>query len=48
MRGLEVILNENLDFIKTKVKNYALPFYRNYLENVLQQYEFVALREFYK
>ena len=47
IRNLDMLSNENLDFLKTKVKDAALSSYRNYNENIpqhLNQNEFNAMK----
>ena len=51
IRYLDVLSNEDLDFVKANTKEAALPFYRSYNNNVpqnLSKQEFIALQNFSK
>ena len=47
IRHLDILSNEDLDFVRAKTKEAALPFYRSYNSNVpqnLSKEEFIALQ----
>ena len=51
IRYLDVLSNEDLDFVKANTKEAALPSYRSYNNNVpqnLSKQEFIALQNFSK
>ena len=51
IRYLDVLSNEDLDFVKANTKETALAFYRSYNNNVpqnLSKEEFIALQNFSK
>ena len=51
IRYLDVLSNEDLDFVKANTKEAALPSYRSYNNNVpqnLSKKEFIALQNFSK